>query len=256
MRVIGSRALLTRSEPGRLSGSGRLASATIGRGRRWPLVVGLLGPVLILGLIAASLLPKPTLPLADYRLDGARSPGCIRLVLLRDQSGSMVEHASAREEATEQLLSWVAQPEVLRLDDEVAVVDWAGSASIALPATRVGELSGDVPGTMSGLSSGTDVNAAIEAAAGMASTACRTALVFLTDGASEPVHDPAAQTMTDIGVTSVATIVPSGVGLSDAWSRDFPYGLVRTVEAGAADSNARAIAEALGAATGQRLVDR
>ncbi|POH59668.1 hypothetical protein C3B59_17400 [Cryobacterium zongtaii] len=256
MRVIGSRTLLARSAPGRLSRSGQLASATIGRGRRWPIVLAVFVPLLLLGLLGAALVPKAASPLADFLLDGPRSPGCVRLVLLRDQSGSMVEHAAAREEATERLLEWVVQPEVLRGDDEVAVIDWAGSAVVALPATRVSELSGDVPGTRSGLSDGTDVTVGIDAAAEMPLTNCRVAFVFLTDGFSEPVDTAAAQAMRDIGVASVATIVPSGVGLADTWARDFPYGLVRTVEAGAADRNAAAIAEALGAATGQRLAQR
>lgn len=257
MKSTGSRVQIARTSGARLGSTGSLATATIGDGRRWPTILTILA--LLAALVAVPLIVSSSIApaaLADYRLEGYRAPGCIRFVVLRDQSGSMSTFADAREKTTDQLVRWIATPDVLRDDDELAVIDWAGSAAVAMPVTRIADLSGTTPGTASGLSDGTDINVAAEAVAGLPESTCGVALVLLTDGESDPLRAASAEALARAGVTSVMTIVPSGASLPSSWTDDFPYGDVRTAYADDVDGNAKAIAEAISLATGQRLVSR
>jgi hypothetical protein len=258
MRTHKNRVAITRSSPGRLAGPGSLATASIGDGRRWPAIAAALALLLLIGalVLLLTLLAAPAPALADYRLDGDRAPGCLRVVVLRDQSGSMVDHALAREQAMSQFAAWVVEPDVLRADDELAVVDWASGAALALPVTTVGNLSGDAPSTATVLSDGTDVNAAVGALAALPVSACEVAVVFLTDGLSERLTDDSRRLLTEARVTSVTTIVPAGLSVPAEWRHDFPYGSEVAVSADDFDGNARAIAEVVAASTGQRLAER
>jgi hypothetical protein len=236
---------------GRLTPGPGLDDGRLGRRTALAAVVLLATGAAVAGLTAALPDGEPT-EVGQVRLTGPRSPGCLRLLVLPDQSGSMADYATAREAALAQVLAWA--PRNLDARDELAVVNWAGSADLTLPPTPVEDVGTSVPARQLAVPDGTVLDGVLDVLASLPATTCRTTLVFLSDGVltQKPVQDTDA-VLAAAGVAQVTTVLPTGDSVPDEWEQLFPYGSVATAEATDPGANALAIAEVLAAATGQEV---
>src|SRR5260370_1270642 len=79
--------------------------------------------------------------LSGYKTAGPRDEvNCLRLVIGVDVSGSMADFAVPRDDALNQLFSWLKKN--LRPDDQVAIIDFAAVAEIRMWPTQVASLGG------------------------------------------------------------------------------------------------------------------
>lgn len=186
-------------------------------------------------------------------LAGPRNLTCQRIVILLDQSGSMSDYAAVRSDAIATLAEW--SPANLRGDDELAVISWADQAAFDASPTAVGALT---PSTFDAVGSdvggGTDVLPAVELVAASGPTGCRTSLVFISDGDISG----ADQTRVDAallaaGVDRVSLVLPNATAAPQYWVQVFPYSDTFHADASDPDQTARALGQAIAAATGQQL---
>lgn len=212
--------------------------------------------LLPLGLLLLALpllaLMRPPSSLQNAVLAGARGPGCLRLVLASDHSGSMHELQGARDQAMGQLFNWA--PGNLRPNDEIAVVTFADNAEVALPPTRVDHLvslsAADPDPT------GTLLDPVLGQVSGFSGTRCRTALVVMGDGLFFDLPgDEASGTsaLFDAGVDEVALLVPGRTMQDRGWSRAFPSAPAKVFDGHSPDATGMVIAEQLAEWTGQEL---
>jgi hypothetical protein len=238
--------------PARPASAAGLAGAGLRGSRR------LLVPLLLLLLaipVVLLLLPQPEGRLEEYVLTGERSPACVRTVVLRDQSGSMVGFEVARDGAMAQLASWSREPDTLRADDEIAIIDFAAGAAVAHTATAIADLPDGVA-AMPLASDSTELGEAIALLATLPATTCSTSLIALSDGAITPLSDQARSGLAAAGVTHVALVLPIDGQAPAEWVEAFPYGLVVAAPADDADRTANAVARAVASSVGQRLERR
>ena len=231
----------------RRSGAGRAAAALGG--------VGLLA----LGVVAAAAIPawQDDMAAADdltrQALVGPRNLTCQRIVVLLDQSGSMTEFAQVRSDAMSTLADWA--PANLRGTDQLAVVRWADTAATDAAPTDVDALT---PSTLtvgsSDVGGGTELGPALDEVAAMAAGPCRTSLVFISDGqisaADAARVDASLQTA---GVDGVSLVLPNTTAAPDYWMRLFPYSTTFHADPNNPNQTARALGQAIAAATGQQL---
>lgn len=246
-RTVLTRTVMRRTGAG-VVGCGRLTRLSDPPAKAW---LWWLAPLVAVLLLLWWLWPKPADTLTQLHLSGARSPACVRLVILPDRSGSMEEFAAARDGAFAQLIPWATAN--LRADDELAVIDWAASAAVAAGPARVDQVAdGSLP-SVAVETDGTDLTRAVDAVVAMPGTTCRTALVFLTDTAVSPVADQTIRSLVDATVTSVTVVLPDGASVTSEWTNAMPFSRTVTSNARDADATARALGQAVAFATDQQL---
>lgn len=189
-----------------------------------PRVVVLL---LVLGLLGSGLwwLANVNNPktLGDTYLSGERGPGCARVIIASDESGSMLEFVQPREMALAQLLNWA--PGNLRADDELAVLTVSGNTFVSMPPTAVGDRPalGDNPGP----TDGTSLGALLGVIRGLPATPCVQSLVLLSDGIFHDLpknSDDARAQMRDSGISELFLLVPGEqMEVEPAWAGLYPY---------------------------------
>lgn len=242
---------LRSTSPAKFGSGGQLTNSRLATTGRW----ALLPLLLIAGFIAFLVFTQRPTSLADYALVGARSPACVRTVVLRDQSGSMSGFEAARESAMQQLIEWSTAPDTLRPDDELAIIDFADNGVVALPTATVESLGTTIPGDQSA-SGGTELGAGILAMKTLPTTECTTSLIVLSDGFIPPLSGEAENELTAQGITHVALVLPAAGGAPAEWRSEFPYAIVVAASASDADQTAQAVGEALAVSVGQRLERR
>lgn len=195
-------------------------------------------------------------PLASYALAGDRAPACLRTVVLRDQSGSMAQYATAREQAMQQLVDWGTAGGTLRATDELAIIDFGEDAAVTMATRVIGNVAAAIPPSATIDTGGTSLAAALLAMEQLPPTTCQTSIIALSDGQTSTVPAAALQSLATQGVTSAALVLPGPMAVPEAFSDALPYAI--TVEAPADDPNrtARAVAEAMAASVNQRLERR
>lgn len=240
---------------GRFSSAGNLTRAS-GSGRASKIGIATLLTAAAIGATAFIALPQQMAPLAHYVLAGNRAPECVRTVVFRDESGSMVAFANARATAMQRLVAWSKQPQTLRATDELAIIDFASEGKVAESTTPIRSMESRIPASRSVEPASTSFSAGILAMRSLPVTKCRTSIIALSDGEIAPLTSAAKSELTREGVASVALVLPGDLPVPPVWSTAFPYGV--TVEAPADDGNmtANAIATALADSVGQRLVTR
>ncbi len=242
-----------------LNSAGGLTGVRLGPSRRWawllliPLLAGI-AALVIAGTQAGPAGAKAA-PLAAYVLAGPRSPACVRIVVIRDQSGSMTAFQAARDDAMRQLVSWSASTHTLRATDSLAIVDFAGDGKVALSTTPIRSV-GPIPGDAATNPDGSDLNAAIEAVATLPTSTCRTSLIVLSDALVTGLDSTARAALTSSGVTNVALILPGHLSVPDLWKHDFPYADVFVSSGSDPDLTARSVAQAVAHSVGQRMEKR
>lgn len=190
--------------------------------------------------------------LAETELVGPRGPGCVRLVIAADVSGSMSALSAPRDEAVTQLLAWA--PENLRPDDEVALVSFAATASVDIPPTRIDEsaIRGGQP--LNGGS--TELAPLIAAVDGLAPTRCRTALLLMGDGQfSDLPGDEATATrqLADARVDTIDFLVPGRTEVPRHWEQLYPSAPPRVFDGTDPDETALTFGRRLAHLTQQTL---
>lgn len=215
--------------------------------------LGWLPLIAVLLLLLWWLWPESPRTLTQLNLSGPRSPACVRLVILPDQSGSMDKFASARDDAFAELVPWAITN--LRPDDELAVIDWASTAALASGPVRVDEVPrGTLPSAPVDRD-GTELSSAVDAVAALPVSACHTSLVFLTDTLISPVSAQVIRRLADATVTSVTVVLPDGASVSSEWTDALPFSQMVISDAHDADATARSLGQAVAFATGQQLSD-
>ena len=243
------------SARGRMSSPGRLSDGVFASRTKWAALASLL----VAAIIAAALIlisVQPPAPLAHYVLAGYRAPGCVRTVVFRDESGSMVQFASARADALKDLVKWSKQPHTLRSTDELAIIDFAGKGKVAESTKTVSKLRTAIPAAKSVDSSNTSFSAGILAMRSLPATKCRTSVIALSDGEIAPLTAAARTELAHAGVSNVALVLPTVMPVPSVWANAFPYGISVEAPAGNSSKTATAVATALAASMGQRMVAR
>ena len=220
--------------------------------RRWPL--GLLLTALLLGSLLWFMWPadQPN-SLSESRLAGDRGPGCLRVILANDISGSMSKFSAPREDSLQQLLTWA--PSNLRADDELAVLDFSGHAIVTRAPRSIG--SGPGPRLPSEQFSGTSLSELLRTVGGLPATPCTSALVMLSDGVVTDLPDnpaTARKQLVAAGLATATLLVPGhDIEIDPDWSAIYPYS--KPIRFNGSDSNSTglAIGRTLGKLTGQRL---
>lgn len=209
---------------------------------------------LLLALLAlpAWLLLRPPAALDEAWLAGARGPGCLRLVIASDLSGSMADLQEPRDRAVAQLLGWA--PANLRANDELALVSFAGDARTNLAPTPVDRLTAPVPDAPGANS--TRLTPLLGAVRAFPDTRCRTALLILGDGVFEDLpgsETDATASLFAAGVDEIALLVPGQTEVSPVWRERYPASPPRVFDGRDPDATGLAIAEQLARFTGQQL---
>ena len=245
----------TLKDAGRLGRAGTLRDHGARRGAAALAAVSLI----VLLIAAAAVIPSISEraaaadDLTRQALIGPRNLTCQRVVLLLDQSGSMTEYAQVRTDAMTTLGQWA--PDNLRADDELSVVRWADTAIADTPPTRVDALtSSSFTAGSADVGGGTDVLPAVRLVADLASTPCRTSLVFISDGQIAQAH--AAQldaALQKAGVDRVSLVLPNATATPEYWMRLFPYAEALHADPNNPNQTARALGQAIASATGQQL---
>ncbi|MGY1846778.1 hypothetical protein [Blastococcus sp. SYSU DS1021] len=233
---------------GRLTAGGPLTPHSRGPALAVALLLALLA--LLAGCVVLAGTPEAE-DVDELQLVGPRSPGCIRLLIASDVSGSMSRYTATRAAALDRILDWA--PQNLRADDELGALAFAGDARLTLPVTEVADFGRARPAPLpSALGDGTRIDGVLDVIEDLPPTACRTTLLFLSDGllGSEPARDVDA-VLGEAGVASVVTVLPEGLRAPDHWRTLFPYGTEVDVAGQRPGRLAVVLAETLAAATGQ-----
>ncbi len=170
---------------------------------------------------------KPPGALANYRAVGPRNEvNCLRLVIGVDVSGSMQDFAVARDDALQQLFSWVKQHHDLRPDDQVAIIDFAAVAQVRMEPTAVSSLGGLPPPTGARDGYYTYFRPVLADISHFPPTRCDTALVLISD--AQLIDLPATQAagqqlLAEHQVGRIRLLVPgAGIQVYPVWLKGFP----------------------------------
>lgn len=216
--------------------------------RRWLWTLALVIP-LVLGLGWWWLHPTS---LGDAVLTGDRQPGCLRLVIAADVSGSMNRIAQPRDAAIGQLLGWA--PANLRADDELALVVFGETAEQSMAPTPVSQTLGPSPVSVSGAS--TKLEPLLQVMADMKPTRCRTAVFIVGDGVFGDLPtdaETARQQLTGASVDSLDLLVPGHTDTDPSWTALYPYAPPDSFDGTNANETALVFAQHLARLTGQLL---
>ncbi|GAA3394430.1 VWA domain-containing protein [Cryptosporangium minutisporangium] len=193
--------------------------------------------------------------LGDYALEGRRGPECLRITLMVDTSGSMQDYAGARDAALSRLLPWLAKN--LRDSDELALVDFAQTASVRLPPTaaRSAGTTPSAPGVADG--GGTLIGPALAQVDAFRATKCDTAVLLLSDAqvTDLPLSEPAGRALLQQhDVSDIELLVPGqAIDVPSSWTTAFPSAQPRKFDGYDADATAVAIGRTIAELTGQQL---
>lgn len=242
------------SRPGGLSRLGDLERigdlAALPRARRWPWLLLLLLPLAALATalaLAAGALrhDEPPTSLSGAQLDGDRGAGCVRLALLADGSGSMADYAQARNTAVQEVLRWA--PGNLRGNDQLTVVEFAGSAATTLPTVDVADAASARLTPPAALTDGSELTTALDQLAAQSPSPCRTVAVVISDGlVNETDRAFVEAAVTRAGIDRVVLLLPAReLGVPDAWRAVLPAAEVASTDAGDPDATALALGRVL-----------
>lgn len=218
--------------------------------RRLAAIAG--GLVLALGATAGVWRVLTPLNLGEAALDGPRGPGCLRLVLVADVSGSMEALAAPRDAAVAQLLAWA--PRNLRPDDELAMVTFASDAVVTIPPTRI-----DRPAVRSDarpVADSTSFDPVVARIAAFKQTRCQTGLVLLSDGQFGDLKTSemaATRQLAAARVDSIAFLVPGRIEIPTNWSQIYPSAPPDFFDGANSDQTALAVARHIADFTHQSL---
>lgn len=218
-----------------------------------------IGTVAILLLVAVWAAIPPIMSwqapqrLAEVALAGARGPQCLRLVVANDVSGSMIQFATPRQSALAQFMSWA--PANLRADDEVGVLDFAATSVWTRSPRVVSDPT--PPGVGAPAGGSTELKPVLTLLATLPPTACRTAVMFLSDGqvADLPTVDRSRQALVTARIDDLTLLVPSsGIETPKSWNQAFPSAVGVVFDGSDADASAMTFAQQTARLTGQSLV--
>ena len=210
------------AQPSDLLGHPRLGEHEVGRR-----VIGTLAVLSLLAVLvawwhheASSSKPAPN-SLASVRLAGPRGPGCIRLIIGNDVSGSMTAFATARSGALSEIRDWARQN--LRSDDQIGVLDFAVNAG--WEATPDGGSEGP-PASVVHDGMDTDLDPVVDLVGQLPASSCETALVLLSDAqlADLPrTADDGRGLLRGQTISDVFLLVPgSAIQVPRQWTTAFP----------------------------------
>jgi Mg-chelatase subunit ChlD len=227
-------------------------------GSHRPLALALLA-VLAAALLAWRMLPtyprKPPSALSGYAAAGARGPSCLRLVIAVDVSGSMSNYATARDDALAQLIAWVRVN--LRADDQVAVVDFAQEAAVALAPTAAHAIGGARVSVPAADGPFTLIDPVLAALDGFPTTRCDTAAVLISDAQIADLPRTAAEgdaLLVTHHIHDIRLLVPgAGIQVDPAWSVAFPAAPPRVFDGRNPDATGLALGQTIVDLTHQRL---
>lgn len=189
--------------------------------------------------------------LHETQLVGVREPGCVRLVIASDVSGSMDALTQPRDAAVDQLLAWA--PQNLRADDELALISFSSSAAIEIPPTPIGQPVTRGAPTVSG---GTSLAPLLETIAGLPATRCRTALLLLGDGefSDLPADEALAnRQLANARVDTFDFLVPGRIDVPPQWGSLYPSASPEFFDGTNPDQTALVFGRHLAALTNQQL---
>lgn len=217
--------------------------------RRWR---WLLAPLVLLpiGLGAAWLLGPQKLE--DTALTGARGPECVRLVIAADVSGSMANLAVPRDRAIEQLLAWV--PANLRRDDEIAVINFAQTATVVIPPTPIGTTTSRAHAAVTADS--TELTPLMTQLSSLEPTRCQTSLLMMGDGQFADLPPDETQGRAQLaaaGIDTMTLLVPGRTDTPQNWSQLYPYAPPTTFDGTNPDATALTIGRHVATLTTQDL---
>lgn len=191
--------------------------------------------------------------LTGYTLAGRRRAGCVRLVVGLDVSSSMTGYRTVRDTALAELLRWLRIN--LRPDDEIAVIDFAGSAGVRQPPTSV-----TLPialGPPAAVVGGSRLLPLFDATAGFAGTACTTTVILLSDGQLDDLPaSPAAsaEVLATRRITHVRLLAPDRtISVPWQWTAALPSAKPVYFDGNDPASTALAIGHTVGELTGTTL---
>lgn len=194
--------------------------------------------------------------LAQTYLAGERGPGCIRIVIANDTSGSMYEFTRPRQLALAQLLEW--SPRNLRGDDEIAVLAFSGTTYVAMPPAPVA--SNPRPGQTPGPTDGTSLNSLVAALQDLPESRCATSLMLLSDGVFgdlAPDEDSGRIQLRDAGVSNLYLLVPGkNIPIEPNWHNIYPYAPPAVFDGTNPDATGLVLGRTLATVTGQHLERR
>ena len=169
----------------------------------------------------------PARDLDSYMLTGGRGPGTIRVIVAQDISGSMSQYAAARAAALSQLLDWA--PDNLRPDDQIGVLDFAGSAAWVLRPTPMRDITdGDVRMISHGDVdvSGTNLVPVLNRVAALPPTPAATSVWLLSDGEYGDYLggvDPSGRALVAAGIAAMPLLVPdTRITIPQQWWDNHP----------------------------------
>ncbi|WP_157170761.1 hypothetical protein [Nocardia araoensis] len=203
--------------------------------------------------------PAPPTKLTAYTLVGPRSPGCLRLVIGMDVSGSMRKFASARDAALAQLQEWASLPNTLRADDEIAVVDFALESAVRFapaPAAATPHL----PAVPVRDGADTLLRPMLDQMRSFAVSTppCDLVLLLISDAivADVPAStEDGRRLLREYGVHDLRLLVPGqGIEVPDAWIETFPDAPPIKFDGLDPDETALTIGKTIGQLTGQRFL--
>jgi hypothetical protein len=222
------------------------------RTRRWPwlllLLAAVLASVLALAVGAHRHDEAPT-SLSGAQLDGDRGAGCVRLAVIADDSGSMVDYAQARTAAVREVLRWA--PSNLRRDDQLTVIEFAGSAATTLPTVDIARAASARLAPPPALADGSTLTTALDQLAAQGPSPCDTVAVVVSDGVIDETDEAVVDAaVTRAGVDRMVLLLPSrDLDVPSEWRTALPSAQVARTDAG----DPRAIALALGRALADYL---
>jgi hypothetical protein len=194
--------------------------------------------------------------LAGYEAAGPRDEmNCLRIVLANDVSGSMQDFAAARDDALQQLFSWLKKN--LRPNDQVAMIDFAAVANIRMQPTQVSRLD-SLPAAV-GATDGTYTyfKPVLADISMFQPTTCDTAVLVLSDAQliDLPINEAAGQQLLAAHhIDRIRLLVPgAGIQVGTDWAKGFPAAVPLVFDGLDPQATGLALGTTIVGLTGQKL---